>query len=64
MTEQTNEWVGKKVKIFIQNLGGDKPIIYSGRVIVIDDDFITIEDISGQISKINLRNVIVIREEL
>lgn len=59
---EMKKWVNKRCRIFVRSLS-DKPIIYTGMIISVDDNFITIHDKEDKIIGINLLDLIQIREE-
>ena len=62
MNEQ-KKWIGKKVKVFIKGLA-DRPIIYSGEVISVNDNFLTmIDQKTGKEYDINTSNIIQMCED-
>ena len=54
------EWIGKKCKIFIRNLS-DKPIVYTGTVLSITGQFLSITDRDGKPITININDIIQIK---
>jgi len=55
-------WIGKRCKIFVRNLS-ERPIIYTGKVLSIDENFLTLlSSIEGEIS-LNVKDIILIKEE-
>lgn len=56
------EWLNKRCKVFIRNLS-DKPIVYTGEIISVSSNFITILDLRNENIKINVQDIILIREE-
>lgn len=55
------EWLNKKCKVFIKNLS-DEPIVYTGTLIDLSENFITILDKKNKCVKINVHDIILIRE--
>lgn len=58
-----NEWNGKLCKIFVRNLS-DKPIVYTGKIISDEANFITFLDRDGRQISINRQDLIQIKEEI
>jgi hypothetical protein len=57
-----NEWTGNFAKIFVSNLATDKPIIYTGKILSVDENFVTISA-QGVLVSVNIRNIIQIKSE-
>lgn len=57
------EWVGKRCKIFIRNLTAEKAIVYTGVVISVASNFITIKDRTDNTVSINIQDIIQIKGE-
>jgi hypothetical protein len=56
------KWIGKRCKIFVRNLS-ERPIIYTGKVLSIDENFLTLlSAIEGEMS-LNIKDIILIKEE-
>lgn len=56
------KWIGKHCKIFVRNLY-EKPIIYTGKVLSINENFLTLfSQIEGEIS-VNVKDIILIKGE-
>ena len=62
MNDDWTEWIGKRCKIFIRNLS-DRPIIYTGTIISVKQQFLTIIDKMNNTVTINLQDIIQIRGE-
>ena len=56
------EWINKRCKIFVRNLS-EKPIVYTGTVIAVDNPFLTITDRDGRDVSINFMDIIQIKAE-
>jgi len=57
-----NEWINQRCKIFVRNLS-DKPIIYTGTVLAVDQNFLTILDKTNNKVSVNISDIIQIKEE-
>ena len=58
------EWIGKKkVKVFVRNLTGERPIIYTADILSVEDRFITFTDKKGEKVSININDIIQIKED-
>jgi len=57
-----NEWINKRCKIFVRNLA-DRPIIYTGTILAVNQPFITILDKDNKRVTVNIQDIIQIRGE-
>ena len=56
------EWINKKCKIFVRNLN-DKPVIYTGTILSVEGNFVTISAKNFEKVTINMNDIIQIKEE-
>ena len=61
MNDDIQKLIGKRCKLFIRNLS-DKAIVYTGMILNIQDQFITILDRNNEKIIINVQDLIQMRE--